>query len=814
VPSALCVHWPRQPAHFGFWLTGPILARHGLGAEWTPAHRAELTGCGGVLDAIPDVSRTLVLGSGFHHAHAIARFENLSVLAVRGRLSAEKIGAPHDVLLADLTLLAPDTLATPAQRPGLRLGIVADRPDDIRLDSLRNRHAQEIVVIPARTRDAAAVVAQIAACTAVWSDSAAGIAAAWACGVPAAFFSLGQSDDDTRFALQDFLSAFPIGLPVHEFAPDPSPAELTERCIPPPAAVAEKQQQLRSILARLRAEKESVPTPEPLADPVSAARQALTDDRPEAAVRLLRMAPPRDPRVLVERARAQHALGEFTEASATLLAATRLAPQNPDVLFELGRVFEDRHQLDLALDAYAAAARAAPDSPALLNRHALALAKAGQIDAALEIFHDVVRRFPSFRRAHDNLLYYLPFQTACTPAVLRRERAEWNGRHARPFAATIAPHDNSRDPERPLRVGYVAPEFRAHALSSFTLPLFAHHDARHFEVFAYALGRERDTITHRLRAHLPHWREVADRSDDDIAAQIRADRIDVLVDLAQHLANNRLLVFAQKPAPVQVAWIAYPGGTGLEAMDYRLTDRTLEPGGTDDDLPFERPYRLPHSFWCYDPLASTDALPVTPLPALARKKHVTFGCLNSFNKVNDATLALWARVLNAVPRSHLLLLVPSARCATRVRSTLAAAGVAPERIAFTGRLPRHRYLALHGEIDVALDPIPVGGHTTLCDGLWMGVPTLALPGSTAMSRAGASLLHNAGLSDWVAASADDYVRLAVEKTSDLAALAALRARLRPQFASSPVMDAPAFARDIEQAYRHFWREWCRRQSAR
>jgi predicted O-linked N-acetylglucosamine transferase (SPINDLY family) len=271
---------------------------------------------------------------------------------------------------------------------------------------------------------------------------------------------------------------------------------------------------------------------------------------------------------------------------------------------------------------------------------------------------------------------------------------------------------------------------------------------------------------------------------------VRQDRIDVLVDLTMHMATNRILVFARKPAPVQVCWLAYPGTTGLSTIDYRLTDPHLDPPGPDDRHYAEQSIRLPDCFWCYDPLAGQPA--VNPLPALAQG-HVTFGSLNNFCKVNAAVLKLWA---------------PEGASRAYALEQLQREGIAKDRVTFVASQPRAQYLEIYHHIDVGLDSFPYNGHTTSLDSFWMGVPVVTLVGQTAVGRAGACQLRNLGLPEWIAATPEQFVTIAVAAAGDLARLGQLRATLRDRMGKSPLMDALRFARNIEAAYRGMWQRWC------
>jgi predicted O-linked N-acetylglucosamine transferase (SPINDLY family) len=286
---------------------------------------------------------------------------------------------------------------------------------------------------------------------------------------------------------------------------------------------------------------------------------------------------------------------------------------------------------------------------------------------------------------------------------------------------------------------------------------------------------------------------------------VREDRIDVLVDLTMHMSATRLLMFARKPAPVQVTWLAYPGTTGISAMNYRLTDPYLDPPGLFDGCYTEESVRLPDTFWCYDPLTTEPA--VNALPATSAG-HVTFGNLNNFCKINADVLQLWAKALRAVEGSQLLLLTGEGSHRQRTLEVLREAGVAPERVLLRGRQQRAPYLGLYHQIDLGLDTFPYNGHTTSLDSFWMGVPVVTLVGQTVVGRAGLCQLRNLGLPELIAETPEEFVRISVELANDQPRLSALRAGLRARMVASPLMDAPRFARNMEAAYRNMWQRWC------
>jgi predicted O-linked N-acetylglucosamine transferase (SPINDLY family) len=370
-----------------------------------------------------------------------------------------------------------------------------------------------------------------------------------------------------------------------------------------------------------------------------------------------------------------------------------------------------------------------------------------------------------------------------------------------------------------LRIGYVSPDFRGHAVGRFLLPLLANHDHGQVEVHCYAAMRVPDEWTSRLRACADVWHDISALTDEQAAEMIRRDKIDILVDLTMHMSGNRLLIFARKPAPVQATFGGYPGSTGLATIGYRLSDGYLEmrDGGSENGSggdaqpadPYVEKAICLQSFWCYDPQAmETAAGPrVNPLPA-STAGHVTFGCMNGFRKINSRTIDLWAPVLAAMPDSRLVLMSTPYADRQSVLDRLGKAGIGAERVEFFDLLPRGEYLRSYQRIDIALDALPYNGHTTSLDALWMGVPVVARVGQTIVGRGSLSQLNNLGLPELVARSDEEFARTAIELASDLPRLAALRASLRQRMLDSVLTDAHHFAQGIEAAYRMMWQEFC------
>jgi predicted O-linked N-acetylglucosamine transferase (SPINDLY family) len=475
-----------------------------------------------------------------------------------------------------------------------------------------------------------------------------------------------------------------------------------------------------------------------------------------------------------------------------------------DAYFCLAQVLNELHAQYDACDAYARALGLLPN-PGGASWFCLAseLAALGRMPEAVTHFRRALalEERPEWR---SKLVMGLgQYHPGFDDAAVLAEAREFDRIHAAPLAAQIRPHTNDRSPERRLRVGYVSPNFFRHVQALFLFPVLRNHDHQQFEIFCYSDVGQADDHTAELERSADTWRNIGGMNDAAVADLIRRDRIDVLVDLTMHMPDNRLLVFARKPAPVQVTWLAYPGTTGLSAIDYRLTDPYLDPPGSDLSVYAERSLYL-ESFW---PWAPCSTQPVGPLPAVTAGR-ITFGCLNGFAKVSEEVIALWSRVLVAVPGSRFLMIAPPGQLRTRTLAAFQRGGVYSTRVDFVDLQPRDAYLATFHRIDVFLDTFPCPAHTTALDSAWMGCPVITLPGKSIVSRGGVSIANSLGLAELVARTPDDYVAIATRLASDLPRLAELRAGLRARLEGSPLMNAPRFVRNLEAAYRTAWREWC------
>ncbi len=575
-------------------------------------------------------------------------------------------------------------------------------------------------------------------------------------------------------------------------------------------ALVEKEQPDEAIAACRRAIALRPSFPEAHINLGNALRQQGRPDEAIAAYRQSIASAPNYPEAHSNLGNALKDKGQLDEAIAAFGQAVALKPNYPEAHSNLGVAFQERGNLEKAIAAYLHAISLNPGFPHAHNNLGVALKDRGQLDEAIVAYRRAISLKPTYVEAHSNLLFTQRCHPGLDSRAIAGEHRRWSQQHSEPLRQFIHSHPNDRTPERRLRIGYVSPDFRAHSVAFFLENLLASHDPAQVEVFCYANLVRPDAVTTRLRGLVPHWREIFGLPDAQVADLIRQDRIDILVDLAGHTAGNRLLVFARKPAPVQVTWLGYPGSTGLETIDYRLTDPLADPPSSAEELSSEQLIRLAGCAWCYRP--SAKAPPVSNPPVL-RANHVTFGCFNALPKITTPMLHLWSRILHAVPGSHLLLKSGSLQDAStrdRLRRGFESSGIAADRIELASHIPEPAaHLACYGRVDIALDTFPYHGTTTTCEALWMGVPVICLAGNTHCSRVGVSLLTHVGVPELIATSEDHYLQLAAALADDLPRLSLLRRTLRERMQQSPLMDAPRFAHAIEAAYREMWRQWCR-----
>ncbi len=524
---------------------------------------------------------------------------------------------------------------------------------------------------------------------------------------------------------------------------------------------------------------------------------------------------PAYPEALNNLGNALQAQGDLEAAVGAYRQALRLRPGFADALTNLGNALKDQGRIAEAVTCYQEALRADPGSASAHNNLGGVFKDQGRLEETLAHYRRSLDLRPDYGDALSNLLFTLNGSDSLSPAELFAEHLRLGGHlEARATAGLTLPARTEKngmaaqpEPARRLRVGYVSPDFRCHAVSQFFLPLLAAHDPAVVESFCYAEVMVPDAMTGRLRAHAGHWLSTVGIGDADFAGRIRADGIDILVDLAGHTAHNRLRVFARRPAPVQVTWLGYPNTTGLRALDYRLVDAITDPEGEADALATERLVRLEGGFLCFGPPG--DAPEPGPPPGLD-SGAVTFGSFNNPAKLSESTVELWAALLLRLPGARLLLkgqAFGDAGACAHTRERFTRRGVAGERLELLARIDDPAgHLAAYRRVDIGLDPCPYNGTTTTCEALWMGVPVVTLLGDRHAGRVGASLLAGAGLEELVARDRQGYLDIATALAGDPARLAGLRAGLRARLSASRLCDAAAFARSVEAAYREMWRQ--------
>jgi predicted O-linked N-acetylglucosamine transferase (SPINDLY family) len=533
-------------------------------------------------------------------------------------------------------------------------------------------------------------------------------------------------------------------------------------------------------------------------------RVALWDKRIDEAIALFQAAVelrPGEATYLFELGDALRVAGRFEESLAAFDACLARLPDsipvrvNRDVvLIELNRREEARTDLERLREDL-------PESTEIHFNLAGIYREYAWIEESIAAYRRIRELKPGDQPTYSNLMMMLHYSMRYDARAIFEEHRRFGETFAR---RAIAPRTERAWPRR-LRIGYVSPDFCSHVVMFFFEPILARHDRGRFEVFCYYTDPEKDVVTERLRALAEHWVDCEHLSEDQFAERIRADRIDILVDLAGHTAGNSLTVFAMKPAPLQATYVGYPNTTGMTAMDYRITDALADPPGEADRLHTERLLRLPGSFCCYRPSADTPE--VNPLPA-ATAGTIMFGCFNNFHKMSGEFLETVAKVLHAVPGSRFLLKgrpLSIGHIADAVRERFARHGITRERLELRGWSKGSKdHLAIYGEVDIALDSYPYNGTTTTCESLWMGVPVVSLAGDRHAWRVGASLLGAMGLDDLVARDTAQYVAICARLAGDPARLAELRSTLRERMRRSPLMQEESFTRSLEQGYVEVW----------
>lgn len=491
--------------------------------------------------------------------------------------------------------------------------------------------------------------------------------------------------------------------------------------------------------------------------------------------------------------------------------AVRLRPDFAAAWTNMGNLLAGMGLLEEAAEAYEQALAADPDLLEVASNLGVIRQSQGRHDEALRHHEHVVRQRPDFHKGQHNRLMSMHYNEGLTTDEIQAAHRAWGQRLARELDGAplqSAPCANGGDTDRPLRVGYVSPDFRQHPVANFLLPLLEAHDRREVDVWCYSDVARPDAMTEKLQAHADHWVDTAGMADDILAERIAADQIDILVDLAGHTSGNRLAVFARRVAPVQMTWLGYPGITGLAEMDFRLTDAIADPPGEMEGEDTEQLVRLAVGFLCYRPPVDTPAAK----PPLG-DRPVVFGSFNNFAKVNETVLDCWARILEVCPGVLLTIKARSLNDAGTRRQCadgFRARGIDPARLRLRGTVPGlAEHFAAYNDIDIALDTFPYNGTTTTFDALWMGTPVITLRGDRHAARVGASILTHLGLPELIAEDRDAYIRAAVSLAGDVDRCRNYSVGLRDRMRASPLLDADRFARGIEKTYRDKWNICCR-----
>ncbi len=503
---------------------------------------------------------------------------------------------------------------------------------------------------------------------------------------------------------------------------------------------------------------------------------------------------------------AQQALGHHDAAIASYRAAIALQPDYAEAYSNLGAALQELGQLTDAIAAFGQAIALNPQYASAHNNLANALLVQGNLEKAIACYRQSLALNAENLSTHSNLLMALSYYPPCSAEQYLAEAQAFGVKAlTKAIPYTQWPGFYANRPTKVLKIGLVSGDFKIHPVSYFLENICKYCEAENLELVAYATQFKEDALTQRLKPYFAEWHVISGMSDALVAQKIYTDGIDILVDLSGHTSANRLAVFAWQAAPVQVSWLGFFASTGVPGIDFLLTDAVSVPDSQRKYFS-EKLWYLPETRLCFTP-PQTVLLP-SPPPA-QHKGYVTFACLQNLSKINDAVIAVWAQIFQALPYAQLVIRNKQMSCSVEqavLQQRLSAVGILPERVKIEGLVARETYLAAYAEIDIVLDTFPYPGGTTTCEALWMGVPTVTLAGNTLLARQGASLLHCAGLSDWIAQDENDYVAKAVRFAKDIDMLASLRLQLRSQLSATALFDAQRFSKQLAAAMFGMWQQ--------
>lgn len=501
--------------------------------------------------------------------------------------------------------------------------------------------------------------------------------------------------------------------------------------------------------------------------------------------------------------------GDVRTAEKHFLMALQLDPCYADAHHNMGLVLLSRGENEAAIGHSREALRLNPDHIEAMQNLAKAYVNMGEIDRAIVLYQKIIGLAPDHSFAHSNLLFTMNYHPSLSPEQIFTEHCRWGEMHTPSRDKLLATRSNvQKTHHTPLRIGYVSPDFRQHPLAFFIGDVLAKHNRGIFEITCYSNVANPDSVTDNLQNLPDRWRKIHGLDDIEVCKLVRQDKIDILVDLAGHTADNRLTLFALKPAPVQITYLGHPSTTGLKSIDYRITDSWCDPPGMTERYNSEELVRLPHAFFCFHP--PEGAPEVNELPAM-EKGNITFGSFNNIAKISDNVLKLWAAILTSIPDSNLLMQaggLSNTSTRQRIYDYFKSHGVSKDRIKMFGHTSFHEHLAIHHQVDIALDSFPWNGHTTTCNTLFMGVPVLTIAGILCAGRMGVSILSNLDLQELIAESPNEYVKKAVTLAGDLSKLQKLRSGLREKILNSHLTDTNSFIKSLEEAYLSIWDRQC------
>jgi protein O-GlcNAc transferase len=484
-------------------------------------------------------------------------------------------------------------------------------------------------------------------------------------------------------------------------------------------------------------------------------------------------------------------------------------PDRPEIYNSIGNAFMGKGLIGEALSYYEKSIQLDPGFPDAYNNLGRALQEQGKMEEAEKYYSYVLRIAPDSAACFSNLLLMMNYDSRRDPQSVFSEHLFFAKKFAEPLYPKALRYANDISERRRIKIGYVSPDLRRHSVRYFIEPVLNAHNHSEFEVFCYSDVFAPDNATLRLQCYADQWRNIAGMKDEKVDELIRADRIDILIDLAGHTGRNRMLLFARKPAPVQASWLGYPNTTGLATVDYRFVDRYTDPPGMTDRFCTEELKRMPQCFLCY--LPNSESPVIGSLPAIA-SGHITFGSFNNFAKVTSEVTGLWIEILKRVPGARLVLKakgLSDPNICHHVGELFAREGISGDRLSLLAWEPStKRHLNTYNQIDIGLDTYPYNGTTTTCEALWMGVPVITLSGNTHASRVGTSILSNVGLPNLIARTPNEYIQIAVALANNRQELQRMRESLREKTAASPLTDAKRFTASLENCYLNMWQKWC------